>query len=98
MPIVDLKNEIIDDANFPNLVLEKGEINFLNIDFNYNIKTDKAALKSINLNMPGGKTTALVGPSGSGKSTILNLIPRFYVFNFFCLEYFYQFMIFKYFN
>jgi len=78
LPIVDLKNEIIDDANFPNLVLEKGEINFLNIDFNYNIKTDKAALKSINLNMPGGKTTALVGPSGSGKSTILNLIPRFY--------------------
>ena len=78
LPIVDLKNEITDDANFPNLVLEKGEINFLNIDFNYNIKTDKAALKSINLNMPGGKTTALVGPSGSGKSTILNLIPRFY--------------------
>jgi subfamily B ATP-binding cassette protein MsbA len=78
LPIVDIKNEIADDTNFPNLVLEKGEINFLNIDFNYNIKTDKAALKSINLNMPGGKTTALVGPSGSGKSTILNLIPRFY--------------------
>tara|TARA_B100000989_G_scaffold249485_1_gene197090 strand:+ start:891 stop:2639 length:1749 start_codon:yes stop_codon:yes gene_type:complete len=78
LPIVDIKNEITDDTNFPNLVIGKGEINFLNIDFNYNIKTDKAALKSINLNMPGGKTTALVGPSGSGKSTILNLIPRFY--------------------
>ena len=78
LPIVDIKNEITDDTNFPNLVLKNGEINFSNIEFNYNTKTDKAALKSINLNIPGGKTTALVGPSGSGKSTILNLIPRFY--------------------
>ena len=35
-------------------------------------------MKEINLNIPHGKTTALVGPSGSGKSSILNLIPRFY--------------------
>ncbi len=78
LPIVDIKNEITDDTDFPDLVIKNGEINFLNIDFNYNTKSDKAALKSINLSMPGGKTTALVGPSGSGKSTILNLIPRFY--------------------
>ena len=78
LPIVDIKNEIIDDIKLPDLVLKKGEINFSNINFNYNIETDKAALKNITLNIPGGKTTALVGPSGSGKSTILNLIPRFY--------------------
>ena len=37
-----------------------------------------AILDKINLNISGGKMTALVGHSGSGKSTILNLIPRFY--------------------
>ena len=60
------------------MIFKNGEINFSNIDFNYNIKTDKSALTKINLDIPGGKTTALVGPSGSGKSTILSLIPRFY--------------------
>ena len=78
LPIVDIKNEINENQNYPDLIFKNGEINFSNIDFNYNIKTDKSALTKINLDIPGGKTTALVGPSGSGKSTILSLIPRFY--------------------
>ena len=78
LPIVDIENEIKDNKNYPNLIFKNGEINFSNIYFNYNIKTDKSALTKINLDIPGGKTTALVGPSGSGKSTILSLIPRFY--------------------
>ena len=78
LPIVDIANEIKDNKNYPNLIFKNGEINFSNINFNYNIGTDKSALTKINLDIPGGKTTALVGPSGSGKSTILSLIPRFY--------------------
>jgi len=53
----------------------KKEIEFKNVIFRYE-KED--VLKDINLKIPKGKLTALVGESGGGKSTIADLIPRFY--------------------
>ena len=77
LPIIDRKSEIKDDINLPNLNVENAKIEFLNVNFSYDQK-EKVALKTADLIMEGGKTTALVGLSGAGKSTILNLIPRFY--------------------
>jgi len=77
LPIIDNKNEISDVVNASKLKIDKGTINFKDVLFAYG-SNEKNVLKSINLEITGGKMTALVGHSGSGKSTILNLIPRFY--------------------
>ena len=77
LPIIDLVNEVKDDKNYPNITIKEGNIFFKNVDFRYD-KSEKKVLKSANLEIKGGKMTALVGLSGAGKSTILNLIPRFY--------------------
>ncbi len=77
IPLIDVQNEIKDDPNLSDLEITNGNINFKNINFNYD-KGKNIVLNSINLNIKGGKMTALVGHSGAGKSTILNLIPRFY--------------------
>ena len=51
------------------------QIEFRNVYFAYEKEN---VLKNINLEIPKGKTIALVGPSGGGKSTLADLIPRFY--------------------
>lgn len=53
----------------------KDAIEFKNVSFRYQVKP---VLQHITLNIPKGKTIALVGQSGAGKSTLVDLIPRFY--------------------
>ena len=77
LPIIDYVPEIKDKENSKKLIIQEGVIEFEKVNFNY-VDEESKTLMSINLTIPGKKTTALVGPSGSGKSTILNLIPRFY--------------------
>ncbi len=54
------------------------DIRFENVNFSYD---DSVVLKNLSLDIPAGKTTAIVGMSGAGKSTIMNLIERFYTPN-----------------
>jgi subfamily B ATP-binding cassette protein MsbA len=55
----------------------EGNIEFRHVTFVYP-GSELLALRDINLQIPAGKTVALVGRSGSGKSTIANLLTRFY--------------------
>ena len=80
LPIIDKIPEVKDKKDANDLIIKTGTINFENVSFNYSKHTENI-LKSISLEIPGKKMTALVGHSGAGKSTILNLIPRFYDIN-----------------
>ncbi|WCO00641.1 ABC transporter ATP-binding protein [Psychroserpens ponticola] len=53
-------------------------ISIKNINFRYQ---EVDVLKHFSIEVPKGKTIALVGQSGSGKSTIANLLTRFYDVN-----------------
>ena len=74
--LLDMAPDVTDRAGATEMAIGDGRIEFENVRFCYG--ADKAALDDIRLDIPAGKTVALVGPSGAGKSTVLNLIPRLY--------------------
>ncbi|MBQ9949862.1 MAG: ABC transporter ATP-binding protein [Clostridia bacterium] len=70
-----------EDKSAVALTNPKGHIRFSNVSFRYNNSDSaegEAVIKNLSLEIPQGKTVALVGPSGGGKTTLCNLIPRFY--------------------
>ena len=75
--VIDKPIQIKNEERLPNLNIKNCQIQFQDVDFKYETTNEKA-INNINLNIDGGKITALVGQSGAGKSTIINLIPRFY--------------------
>ncbi len=75
--LLDQKSLINEIQDASDLIIKKSDITLENVTLSYEGQVN-SALKEVNIHIPHGKTTALVGPSGSGKSSILNLIPRFY--------------------
>ena len=57
--------------------IEKG-IYFKNVSFQYEGPQSPYVLKDINLFIPEGKVTAIVGASGSGKTTLMKMLLKFY--------------------
>lgn len=58
------------------VILDSYDVELKNVHFSYDEK--KEVLQGIDLRLPQGSFTALVGPSGGGKSTVAKLISRFY--------------------
>ena len=77
LPLIEAKSKIFDKSGSEDFNINKADISFNKVNFEYEINENKV-LQDLNIEIEGGKMTALVGHSGAGKSTILNLIPRFY--------------------
>ena len=56
----------------------QGNIELRNVKHIYPSRPEVTVMDDVSLDIPAGKTTALVGPSGSGKSTVVGLVERFY--------------------
>ncbi|BAX81034.1 ABC transporter ATP-binding protein [Labilibaculum antarcticum] len=74
--ILGAESTIVDKPNAKQVNRFENAIEYRNVSFSYN--GEKKILKNINLEIPKGKTVALVGQSGSGKTTFVDLLPRFY--------------------
>jgi ATP-binding cassette subfamily B protein/subfamily B ATP-binding cassette protein MsbA len=74
--IMDAENDIKEPASPSPLKGFNDKIEFKSVFFSY--EEGKEILHDISLEVPKGKTVALVGQSGSGKSTLVDLIPRYY--------------------
>ena len=61
-----------------NAPLDDCNIQLKDVSFSYGGSDGKEVLRHLNLTIPQGKFTALVGPSGGGKSTIARLAARFW--------------------
>ena len=85
---LDRMNEIHTETNEENVertrtaytgkTTEGHSLTIKGLSFKYDIYSPKDILSNINLSIPNGKVTAIVGASGSGKTTLVKLLLGFY--------------------
>lgn len=74
--IHNLEEEKQENYNYSDSM--EGDIIISNLSFRYGLASSPLVLKKLNLTIPKGKITAIVGVSGSGKTTLLKLLMKFY--------------------
>jgi len=74
--IMEIEPAIQDKEGAAELTNVKGHIVLDHVTFSYDENVE--VLHDLSIDIPAGKTLALVGPSGGGKTTLCQLIPRFY--------------------
>ncbi|SDT43443.1 ATP-binding cassette, subfamily B [Mucilaginibacter mallensis] len=76
--IHDIEDEESPDRNWVSVMPANKSINIHRLTFRYPGAGNDPVLENINLHIPEGKTTAIVGMSGSGKTTVLKMLLRFF--------------------
>jgi ATP-binding cassette, subfamily B, bacterial len=74
--IMDEPEEIANRPGAIELPPGGGELRFDGVGFEY--MSERPVLEDIELEVPAGRTIALIGHTGSGKTTLTSLVPRFY--------------------
>jgi ATP-binding cassette subfamily B protein len=74
--VLDEPEEIADRDDAIELPGGGGHLSFEGVDFEY--MDGRPVLRDIELDIPPGRTIALIGHTGSGKTTLTSLVPRFY--------------------
>ena len=74
--ILDEPEEVSDRPDAARLAPGPGHVVFEGVSFGYD--PDRHVLEDVSLDVPAGRTIALIGPTGSGKTTLAALVPRFY--------------------
>ncbi len=74
--VLDEPEEISDRPDARPLPPGPGRLVFEDVTFGYD--PERPVLERVDLEVPSGRTVALVGPTGSGKTTLAALVPRFY--------------------
>ncbi|MPQ47253.1 ATP-binding cassette domain-containing protein [Marinifilum sp. N1E240] len=77
--VLNAESTIVDKDDAKQVEKFENAIEYKNVSFSYN--GERQVLKNVELEIPKGKTVALVGQSGSGKTTFVDLLPRFYDVN-----------------
>ena len=77
LDVMETESEIRDADNAAELTDVKVHVRYDHVSFHYS-DDETPVLSDISIDIPAGKSIALVGPSGSGKTTICSLLPRFY--------------------
>ena len=77
LDVMETESEIKNADNAAELTDVKGHVRYDHVSFHYS-DDETPVLSDISIDIPAGKSIALVGPSGSGKTTICSLLPRFY--------------------
>ena len=77
MEVMDEKPDLNDD-HAKDISVEKGEISFEHVSFQYQEGAEEQVLSDISFHIAPGQTVGIIGPTGSAKSTLVQLIPRLY--------------------